>query len=318
MPPGVKGFLRLGEESREAAPALRPYLTDKRPAIRAAATVALGAIAPDMPGLVPALIEILKYPHRDPKNPGGSTPEQDAKWWYGKEAALVLGWIGPPARSALPALLDCLKEQEADEGSEWDDDSHTVPGLIGIMIRIDPAGKMVVPSLFRAIRRGDRTAMMDATMLEPIPKIVLEALTDAANDGRDDVATWARDNLARIGPAAAPAVPALVEALDGDSPGGVVKALGAIGPAAKEAVPVLERKLKAKDGPGVWIAIDLLRIDPTNRAAEGCLAREADSLPIVTRAILARSFCQWSPEAEPLTRETLFTAHPSRHREPTR
>ncbi len=86
--PDVRGFLRLGEEAREAAPALRPYLTNKRPSIRAAAAVALGAIAPDTPGLVPALTEVLKYPFRDPDDLGGSTPEQDARSAYGTEAAL--------------------------------------------------------------------------------------------------------------------------------------------------------------------------------------------------------------------------------------
>ena len=310
LAPNVDGFLWLGPEAREAAPALRPYLTDKRPAIRAAAAVALGAIAPDTPGLVPALIEILKYPRPDPKQPRAETPEQVARWWYESNAALVLGWIGPPARGALPTLLDCLKEQEQDEHSGWNDelDLRPFPGLIGIMIRIDPTGKLIVPSLFRAIRRGDQTAIEDAAMLEPIPKIVLGALIEAENDDRDAVAPWVRIALARIGPAAAPAVPALIRGLDGESPSGAAKALGAIGPAAKAAVPALERKLKAKDGPPLWAAIALLQIDPTNRAAKESLARGADARSLWTRALLAGSLGQWSPEAEAFTRETLFTA----------
>ncbi len=130
----------------------------------------------------------------------------------------------------MPTLLDCLKEQEQNEDSDWNNPSF--PGLIGILIRIDPAGKRVVPSLFHAIRRGDEKAMMDATMLEPIPAVVLKALTDAASDDREDVARWARSALARIGPAAASAVPSLIRGLDGDNPGGAAEALGAIGPAA--------------------------------------------------------------------------------------
>ena len=168
------------------------------------------------------------------------------------------------------------------------------------MIRIDPAGKLVVPSLFRAIRRGDKKAMLDATMLEPIPEVVIKVLAVAANDDRHDIAQGARDALARIGPAAAPAVPALIRGLDGESPGGAARALGAIGPAAREAVPALERKLKARKGSGMGAAIALLRIDPTNRAAKECLARETDSLSIGARAILAGSLGQWSPEAEGL------------------
>jgi HEAT repeat protein len=308
IPPIVEGFLKLGPDAREAAPALRPYLNDKRPAIRAAAAVALGAIAPETPGLVPALVEILEYPRHDPKDPRAATPEQDVRSMYGQDAALVLGWIGPPARGALPALLECLKEQERYEDSDWNEDWPPFPGLIGIMIRIDPAGKLVIPSLIRAIRRGEPTAMLDATMLEPIPDVVLKALALATNDDRDEVASRAREALARIGPAAAPAVPSLIRGLDGETAGNAAEALGAIGPAAKAAVPALERKLKAKDGPG-WALIALLQIDPTNRAAKESLAREADSLSLRERAILAGSLGRWSPEAEALTRETLFTAH---------
>ncbi len=296
-----------GKEAREAAPVLQPYLTDKRPAIRAAAAVALGAIA-GYARIGPALVEILNHPHRDPEDPGAATPEQDARAAHGRQAALVLGWIGPPARSALPTLRDCLKEQEQNEDSDWNDKSSPFPGLIGIMIRIDPAGKLVVPSLFRAIRRGDEKAMLDATMLEPIPEVVLKVLAVAANDDRHDIAQGARDALARIGPAAAPAVPALIRGLDGESPGGAARALGAIGPAAREAVPALERKLKARKGSGMGAAIALLRIDPTNRAAKECLARETDSLSIGARAILAGSLGQWSPEAEGPARQTLFMA----------
>ncbi len=98
MAPLVEVFLHLGTEAREAAPALLPHLTDKRPMIRASAAVALGAVAPETPGVVPALIEILKYPSLDPNNAGGETPEQLAKERFGFDAVLVLGWIGPPAQ----------------------------------------------------------------------------------------------------------------------------------------------------------------------------------------------------------------------------
>ena len=316
-PPGVGAFLRLGTEAREAAPALRPYLTDKRPMIRAAATVALGAVAPDTPGIVPALIEILKYPSPDSKNPDAATPEQRAKEWFGAEAALVLAWIGPPARSALPVLLENLKEQEEDEDSFWNKVWPPVPGLIGIMIRIDPGSKLVIPPLLRAIRRGDGTAMLEATMLEPIPKIVLKALTQSADDDEADVREI--EMVAhRIGTAAAPAVPALIEWLEGEIDGGfaaealdpnggfAAEALGAIGPAAKEAVPALERRLKVKEGAWMCALIALLQIDPTNRTAKEFLASQANTLPLHLRAILAGTQGKWSPEGEALTREMLF------------
>ncbi len=307
--PDVEGFLRLGPDACEAAPALRPYLTDRRPAIRAAAAVALGAIEPETPGVVPALIEVLEYPRHDPKDPRAVTPEQDARSTYGQDAALVLGWIGPPARAALPALLECLKEQEQFEDSDWNDESSHFPGLIGVMIRIDPTGKLVVPALIRAIRRGDRYAMLEATMLEPIPPVVIKALAVAANDDREGVADWARDALARIGPGAAPAVPALIRGLGEKGWSDAAEALGAIGPAAKAAVPALERHVKAGDYRCARAAIALHQIDPTNRAANEYLALMADSPRSWswTRATLVGALGRWSLEAEFFTREALFT-----------
>ncbi|MHB1561426.1 MAG: HEAT repeat domain-containing protein [Isosphaeraceae bacterium] len=307
--PDVEGFLRLGPDAREAAPALRPYLTDRRPAIRAAAAVALGAIAPETPGVVPALIEVLKYPRHDPKDARAVTPEQDARSTYGQDAALVLGWIGPPARAALPALLECLKEQEQFEDSDWNEDRLPVrfPGLIGVMIRIDPTGKLVVPALIRAIREGDMNAMLEATMIEPIPPVVIKALAVAANDDEEAIAPWARNALARIGPAAAPAVPAQIRGLDAEGWVDAAEALGAIGPAAKAAVPALERHVKAGDYRCAWAAIALHQIDPTNRAANEYLVRMVDSPWPWSRAPLAGALGRWSLEAESFTREALFT-----------
>jgi HEAT repeat protein len=303
FPPSVEAFLKLGTEAHQAAPALLPYLKDKRPMIRAAAAVALGAVAPETPVVVPALIEILKYPSPDPKNDLGGTHEQLIKKEFGLEAALVLGWIGPPARSALPVLLENLKEQEADEASFWNRDCKPIPGLIGIMIRIDPESKLVIPPLLRAIRRGDGTAMLEATMLEPMPKIVLKALTEAAyaeDADSGDIYTVAL----RIGPAAAPAVSALIKSLGHEEYGGAAaEALGAIGPAAREAIPALERKLKAKDGPWMRALVALMQIDPKNRTANEFLANEADTLPWQFRALLAGSLGKWSSEGEALTRE---------------
>ena len=84
---------------------------------------------------------------------------------------------------------------------------ETDPGLIGIMIRIDPGSKLVIPPLLRAIRQGDGTAMLEATMLEPIPKIVLKALNEAADAEDADVGNISISMSLvahRIGSAAAP------------------------------------------------------------------------------------------------------------------
>ena len=88
--------------------------------------------------------------------------------------------------------------------------------------------------------------------------------------------------------------------------GSAAEALGTIGSAAKEAIPALERKLKAKERPWIRALMAILQIDPTNRAANEFLAKEADTLPWQSRAILAGTRGKWSPEGDALTREMLF------------
>lgn len=135
-------------------------------------------------------------------------------------------------------------------------------------------------------------------MLDPIPKTVLKALTNNADVRVMDIVAH------RLGPAAAPAVPVLIDRLSQEENAGyAAKALGMIGPATKQAIPALERMLGAKTGPWRYARIALLQIDPTNRVAQESLANEGGTLPLHVRAILAGLRGQWSPEGEALTRE---------------
>src|SRR5262249_42074278 len=87
-----------------------------------------------------------------------------------------------------------------------------------------------------------------------VPDLV-KAMKDA-----DPTVSWASiDALGQIGPDAAPAVPALIEALKGASTrGAAVDALGQLGSKARGAVPAPEKLLKGDDVGIRWAAASAL------------------------------------------------------------
>jgi HEAT repeat protein len=89
--------------------------------------------------------------------------------------------------------------------------------------------------------------------------------------------------LGKMGPAAAPAVPSLIDQLGDemlDATGAVVLALKQIGPAAKDAVPKLIEML---DEPSAEIADALGAIGPDARAAIPALTRVSTNGPLTLR-----------------------------------
>ncbi len=121
------------------------------------------------------------------------------------EAANALAALGPRAQEAIPALLNAMGRMS----SELEFSRAVGKAMKAI-------GAAAVPQLAGALRSG-------------VPKARFHAAAA----------------LARLGPEAAPAVSALVEALEGDSDYSVrsnaAAALGAIGPAAASALPALRR-----------------------------------------------------------------------------
>jgi HEAT repeat protein len=118
-------------------------------------------------------------------------------------------------------------------------------------------------------------AMTAATLLfacskssTPSANVDVGAQTEQLKSPDVNLRVEAATALAAAGPSAAPAVPALIEALNNDSDPLVRRlsayALGQIGPAAKEAIPSLTAAMQSGDREMVTSVINAIRaIDPT-------------------------------------------------------
>jgi len=186
-------------------------------------------------------------------------------------ASSALGKIGPPA---VPALVRLLKDERplvrgsaADALSRFYTPAKAKSAL--------PA----VPALVEATRDEDTAVRSQAcqalgTIMARVQtpqavKLVVPALSNALKDDVAEVRVSAARALGGIGPSAAPAVPALIAAIEASrptgwqtGPGGVtrsprrdetfqcaIEALGAIGPAAKAAIPVLTEAMESSNYP---------------------------------------------------------------------
>jgi HEAT repeat protein len=122
---GVLG--QLGETDAELVPVLRSKLSSRSPALRAAAAEALGRIARQSPDALNDLIRRLRDEDATVRAAASSAIGQmdcdhsraidvlgdalfDEDIRVSTAAAISLGKIGPPARSALPALRERLAE----------------------------------------------------------------------------------------------------------------------------------------------------------------------------------------------------------------
>jgi HEAT repeat protein len=156
-------------------------------------------------------------------------------------AAKALSWFDTPAKAksavpAVPALLEATRDKDASVRS----DACRALGMIAGWAQTPEALKLVVPTLSRALK-----------------------------DDAVKVRVSAAEALGWIGPKAAPAVPALIEAIraswpepsragranlrlslrDDSMPMAAIRALRAIGPAAKAAIPVLTEIANRRDYP---------------------------------------------------------------------
>jgi HEAT repeat protein len=180
---------------------------------------------------------------------------------------IALGHTGPAARPAAPLLWDVFRDGKNSDrwraatalgrieqggpivtelvkaANERSADSHE-SDAIDALGWMGPSARQAVPDL-KGMLSEDHVANRAAIALWRItsdPSVCLGPLQECCAD-YDSC-----ECLAEMGPLAAPAVPALIEALriKNDIPHGAVRALGRIGPAAKEAVPALCECLKEK------------------------------------------------------------------------
>jgi HEAT repeat protein len=107
-----------------------------------------------------------------------------SNWWQRRAAMEALVAFGPAAEPAVPALIRAMRE---------------APGRQSEM---NPAEAQEIAQLLAKIAPGTSSE-----------SAVIAALTEAVRSDRASVRPWAADALAAFGPAAEPAVPALIEAL---------------------------------------------------------------------------------------------------------
>ncbi len=264
----------LGRDARPAMRELIPSLDDSNLHTRASAARALGAIGPEAKDAVVPLLRVLKEKEKEKDGRAASAAAKAlgqigagtapvvngliAALGEGKRsgipptAARALGAIGPPAIAALDPLLAALGNQKS---------LYLRRAAAEAIGGLGPKAGKALPHLKRTLNDENievRCASAfsiwqlttDATLVLPA---LLKDLRNVEGLGSDWDRQRAAETLGAIGPKAAPAVPALVEAL-GDVPSGddfnlgqdrqaAAIALGRIGPAAKAAAPALRKAL---------------------------------------------------------------------------
>jgi len=150
-----------------------------------------------------------------------------------EEAAHALGSIGQAAKSAVPALIETLEDEE------YGVSRAAMHGLGGI----GPAG---LPTLIEIVKNGDRKACHEAATVlggigavaEPAVPALIERLSAINLRG---YTTGVRNGLVEIGPAAIPALLVALNASNVHSRREAAKVLGKIGADPKTVIPALIR-----------------------------------------------------------------------------
>lgn len=208
----------------KAPPQPNPMPTDP-PAVRRAILAAVARIEPDIKVRMPFMIEALK-PEKDP----------------GVQQNLIngLGQIGPPAKDAIPAILEIQKASLADAAKIGPKDNRD----------LDPQG----------VRR---TILGALSRIDPDPKELVPILTNALKSDRDgQVRNQAITLLSQMGVPAKPAIPTMLEVHKsitgpGDPQGlrrAIVVAIGRIETDPKESVPLYTQVLKVERDPAARLA----------------------------------------------------------------
>jgi HEAT repeat protein len=197
-------------------------------------------------------------------------------------AALVLRDIGPEAKSAIPVLVDVVRN---------DSDSRVRYSAFGAVAAVDKAGETTVSLLEELARGKDRRLAVSAVgtaaayapggrmgsgtrsnrpgsaepselpeKLKPFVNMVIEAVTDTDPELR----RAALQSLYEMGPVSKDAVPALTDVLEKGNPGDcdlVFSILDHLSPdAGKAALPALLKAEQAQRESGNgWLAERLLR-----------------------------------------------------------
>ncbi len=274
----------LGPQGKDAVPAIVANLEKYAPDVQLGLLHVVAAIGPDAKAALPSLITI-------------ATKQADRATYEGFHrvylAYRAMGNLGPAGKPAVATLLQGLKSEIASDRRNaaaalgrlgGDVAPQAAPALIQAigdplvpirdeailaLANFGDLAKPAIPRLRNIVKDVNSTQRAKAAMtlwvLTKDADFIVPRMAEHLQFG--DLEWEAAQVLAAIGPAAAPAVPQLVQALSRDEsvqlP--VLEALGNIGPAANDALPAI-RKLLESDEPAVRVyaqraikSIDILR-----------------------------------------------------------
>jgi HEAT repeat protein len=249
----VDGYIKIVAEDigKDAVPGLVDMLNDPNPTVRMVAVRALHRIGLEAAEAAPALIDAAKH-------------DKESRVRF--NAALALVEIEPGAKSAVPILIESLKDNNLPWGGK--------DRAIGALGNMGPDAKDAIPTLIELIA-SERSAYGAAEALKKIaPEQAAAALTDVLTHDKQPLLVRFRVALALvdIGPGAKSAVPTLIESLRDasllDSFGAgarnsACEALGKIGPDARDATPMLIVLIREKTRTEASSALEALKkIDP--------------------------------------------------------
>jgi HEAT repeat protein len=254
----------MGPPARAAIPSLIGALYEEEESFRESAACALLRI--DRRHGIPAAVSVLE------------------KLQKGEQSILpTLEEIGPDARSAVPVLLERLRNPRYEITAGWT--RYRTARILGKI-----GDRSALPVLSEVLKVKEASARIGAAeaiwRIERRAEPVIPALVALLQDD-DAVDSMRRDAAAlfkEFGGDGKSAVGLLIEALPNapkECRQYMIQALGYIGPEAKKAVPVLEKVLRGDDAAwqpdrAIWqpeAALVLWRIEPNNRAIMPALRR---------------------------------------------
>lgn len=218
----TRALAQMGAPAKTAVPAMLKNLAHRDDTLRKDTADALAQMGD---ASVPGLIEVLNA--KEPKQR--------------QAAALALAQLGEQAKTAAPALLTAA-EKETDDLPRG--------AILAALTKTGADPARTAPLLLKAVRGENadlRHAALNALLTSPAnAKTAVTTVTTELQSKDNGTRQRAAQLLARLGPAAAPAVPALIERAKAE-PGEALytSALAEIGP---RALPPLMEALSSKSG----------------------------------------------------------------------
>lgn len=345
----------MGPWAAPAVPALIKALKDEDPSNRSHVGRVLGEIGPKAAMAIPALVKVLQGEEDpmvrsnaaealgklgDPKTvPALIAALEDEDEFVRWSAIVALEAFGPGAKSAIPALIRAVED---DETNGWiaakvlgaiDAEGISTPVLIETLgneddrmrqfaafglRRIGCKARAAEKALHDGLRDMDQgariaaaTAYWSVSGQAEDAVSVLRFVLQTPNDWRARM--MAANALAEIGPKAKAAVPDLIECLKSDTRYVVTsssEALGKIGPDAVSAVPTLTARLANSDDDytRVCIARALWRIGRSEESLpvlQDALENSGDSMAVSAAAEAMGEMGLQAKESAPLLRPLL-------------